>query len=250
MAGSIQQRLSELRWESPGSFTLDGVRFDLEDMNAPRDGDGYKVMKPITLLEAYAAALKDAPAENVLELGIHKGGSTALFAVLLQPRKIVSIDISGPAKALERFRREHPLGARISPRYNTSQADAEALGRILAEEFDDPLDLVIDDASHDYDLTRASFETLFPRLRPFGWYVIEDWSWAHVHPLKMWPDRPALSNLAFQLTMVCASQPELIDSIEIRPGVAFVRKGSCAPSTSRLDLDRSYWAGDRTLKLL
>ena len=39
----------------------------------------------------------------------------------------------------------------------------------------EPLDLVIDDASHLYGPTMASFEVLFPRLRPGGLYVIEDW---------------------------------------------------------------------------
>jgi predicted methyltransferase len=38
---------------------------------------------------------------------------------------------------------------------------------------DQLLDLVVDDTSH-LGPTRASFNTLFPRLRPGGVYVIED----------------------------------------------------------------------------
>ena len=42
-----------------------------------------------------------------------------------------------------------------------------------------PVDLVIDDASHRYPETVASFEVLFPRLRTGGLYVIEDWTAEH-----------------------------------------------------------------------
>jgi hypothetical protein len=59
------------------------------------------------------------------------------------------------------------------------QADREALQEIIAREFDGPVDLVIDDASHIYEPTRASFETLFPRLGRGGLYIIEDWQWSY-----------------------------------------------------------------------
>jgi hypothetical protein len=49
----------------------------------------------------------------------------------------------------------------------------------VAHEFSAPLDLVIDDASHIYGPTKASFQALFPLLRPGGLYLIEDWAWAH-----------------------------------------------------------------------
>ena len=38
---------------------------------------------------------------------------------------------------------------------------------------------MIDDASHKLDLTRRSFEMLFPLLREGGVYVIEDWAAQH-----------------------------------------------------------------------
>ena len=38
---------------------------------------------------------------------------------------------------------------------------------------------MIDDASHLYEPSLASFETLFPLLRPGGTYIIEDWKWEH-----------------------------------------------------------------------
>ncbi len=40
--------------------------------------------------------------------------------------------------------------------------------------------MVIDDCSHQLAATRSSFETLFPRLRHGGLYVIEDWNADHL----------------------------------------------------------------------
>ena len=63
--------------------------------------------------------------------------------------------------------------------------DAPVLARRVDAAFGNrPLDLVMDDASHLGPQTRASFETLFPRLRAGGLYIIEDWSW-HLQGLDL-----------------------------------------------------------------
>jgi cephalosporin hydroxylase len=41
---------------------------------------------------------------------------------------------------------------------------------------DIPLDIVVDDASHEYAKTAASFRLWWPSLRPGGYYVVEDTS--------------------------------------------------------------------------
>ncbi len=239
-----------MNWTSATSFSLDGVDFVLEDLGTSYDGEAYSVMKPAAFLDAYGQVLAAAPTRNVFELGIRKGGSTVLFASLFQPDRIVSIDITGPVPALEKFRGEHPDGGRVSAHYRTSQDDEARLNEILAQEFDGPLDVVLDDASHDYHLTRASFEILFPRLRPGGYYVIEDWQWAHAPGFMLWTDKPALSNLVFQLMMVCAGHPDLVARIQLYPGVAFVQKGGSAASDGRLELEKLCWMQDRTFNLL
>jgi hypothetical protein len=61
-----------------------------------------------------------------------------------------------------------------------NQEDREAVREIAEHEFDAPLDLVIDDASHLYEPTRTSFDALFPLLRPGGLYIVEDWQMAYV----------------------------------------------------------------------
>jgi hypothetical protein len=62
---------------------------------------------------------------------------------------------------------------RIKTYWKTDQADKTRLRTIVETEFDGPLDLLIDDASHLYRQTRASFEALFPLLVPGGLSIIE-----------------------------------------------------------------------------
>lgn len=251
MPNPIRRRLEELNWTSPTSFTLDGIEFGLTDIGAPKPRPPVLALKkPASFLEVYDQALADTPTRNVLELGVAFGGSAMLFAALLEPEKIVSVDISGPVPYFDELRRSHPLGRCLTVCYETSQDDEAKLKLILDREFDGPLDLVIDDASHDYALTRSTFEILFPRLRPHGVFAIEDWQWAHAPGFWDRQDQPALSNLIYQLMMVCAGRSDLIAGVEIFQGVAFVRKGAAEPSEDRLDIESLCWMQGRTFNLL
>ena len=76
------------------------------------------------------------------------------------------IDIQALAPDLDDWLLEHDAGRIVHTYYKTDQADVGRLGQILEDEFgNEPLDLVIDDASHLRAQTvRVSFNTLFPRL--------------------------------------------------------------------------------------
>lgn len=142
----------------------------------------FFIVKTLELVERYrrlcAGAWKHA---RIVELGIAEGGSTALLALLAEPRKLVAVDIeTQPLEALAEFIAAHGLGDSVRPHYGVDQANHRQLAGVVDDERgDELLDVVIDDASHDYFLTKASFETLFPRLRPGGVFVIEDWNAAH-----------------------------------------------------------------------
>jgi len=74
------------------------------------------------------------------------------------------------------------------------------------------IDLVIDDASHLLDETRASFETLFPLMRPGGIYVIEDWNSDHLvadglERALLDVDNPGHAKLVADLGKAIAAQP-------------------------------------------
>ena len=120
--------------------------------------------------------------------------------------------------------------------FSTSQSDGEVLEHIVRNELANELDLVVDDASHTYEQTKASFEILFPLLQPGGIYLIEDWSWAHM-PRYQSPDAPfskrhALSNLLFEQIMLMGST-SLIAEIRVWNFLYLIRKARSACSGSK-----------------
>ncbi|MFZ6002782.1 MAG: class I SAM-dependent methyltransferase [Actinomycetota bacterium] len=138
----------------------------------------FLLRKPASLVELYLELAARFQQANIVELGIAAGGSTALISLVARPRKLISCELSPePVGALASFIEAHDLLSIVKPYYGVDQADAARLASIVDSELDgEPLDLVIDDASHLHDETRSSFETLYPRLRPGGLYIIEDWA--------------------------------------------------------------------------
>ena len=248
---SLPDRLARAQWLSEQSFVLEGITFGLADIGMKRlAAPAIALKKPRAFLETYARVLDGHATRNVLELGLNHGGSAAFFTVLLQPDKLISVDISGPVRQFDELRAAHSIGGRLCAAYQTSQDDEAALSALLDGETNGPLDLVIDDASHQYDLTRRSFEILFPRLRPGGCYVIEDWQWAHAPGFWDRLEQPALSNLLFQLLMISPGHPELIAHVDVHPSMAFVWKGNAPAERQRLDIDALCFMQDRAFTLL
>jgi predicted O-methyltransferase YrrM len=140
-----------------------------------------EVMKPRDLVNCYIDLCRELEPRRIFELGIKRGGSTAMISELTRPDKLVAIELATrPVNLLDRYISERSLGDVVRPYYGVNQADHDRLREIVDAEFGaEPIDLVVDDASHFYDETRSSFETLFPHLRPGGLFVIEDWSWQH-----------------------------------------------------------------------
>jgi predicted O-methyltransferase YrrM len=184
-------------WTAENEFSVGNTDFAVVEFGRrPSDGGGTKrfrgrrklaIYKSREQVEAYVDLVAAFPASRIVELGIKAGGSTALLASLVQPSRLVAVDIArGAAHGLETFLDTHGLRGHVRPYYGVDQADRNRLARIVAEEFkDEPIDLVIDDASHLLEPTRASFEVLFRRLRSDGLFVIEDWSWEHAVASKV-----------------------------------------------------------------
>lgn len=158
---------------------------DIELRVAPLGGydipDHLVIVKAIEVLDAYRDLLARFDRPSMVELGIAYGGSVSFFALVADPTRLVAIEMASErVPLLDRLIEERGLGDRVSLHYGIDQADRRRVGAIVASEFEgEPIDLVIDDASHLYDETVASFETLFPHLRPGGEYIIEDWSCDH-----------------------------------------------------------------------
>lgn len=113
----------------------------------------------------------------VLEIGVHHGGSLALWRDYFPSARITGIDadvtqarVSGPRIEL----------------FQGQQHDPAFLRDVARKVAPDGFDLIIDDASHIGWLTQATFRALFhDHLKPGGLYVIEDWGTGY---LPEWPD--------------------------------------------------------------
>ncbi len=216
-----------IEWVSEEDFRIDGTDFACcpPGRTVKSSADRFMLQKASWAVEAYAELLDRLAPKRILELGVLEGGSVALLALLARPEKLVAADISpGPVPALEEFVQRRSLEDVVAVHFGVDQADREALAGIVTAEFgDSQLDLIIDDASHDLDRSRASFDALFPTLRPGGLYVLEDWSWAHA-PVPVWTDQTPLSVMVFELAMASV-QHGLIAGMEINRGWAIVERG-------------------------
>jgi len=86
---------------------------------------------------------------------------------------------------------------------------------------------------------------LFPFLRPGGYYIIEDWGWAHWQDdqwrtQEIWSDRPALTNLVIELIMLSASRPDLLSKVIVNHNTAVLRRGAGKIEPERFDLSKLY----------
>lgn len=178
-----------LAWSDDESCTVDGVTF-VHSFKKTESPDRFSIRKRRELLEDYVALLVSrADGGNVVELGIAQGGSAALACLVSRPRRLVALELATTrVRALDELIERRDLGDVLRPHYGVDQGDRRRVADIVdAEVGDEPLDLVIDDASHLLEPTRATFEVLFPRLRPGGLLVIEDWQWQHKQRLGIDP---------------------------------------------------------------
>lgn len=160
--------------------------------------------------------------QRILELGIWRGGSIALWNEVFHPERLAAIDLlpepEVPALA-EYVERANPT--RISLHWNASQDDTTALAEVFARDFDGQApDLVIDDASHQYGPTRRSFEWIFPRMAHKSLYVIEDWRSSVHRP----PGPESIHRIASDLTYTLACGQSPLASVTARGGIIIVER--------------------------
>jgi SAM-dependent methyltransferase len=206
----------------PPDFLTEGARVDV--------GKGeFFIFKPRSRVEEYAALIEEVEPQHVFELGVYQGGSTLFFAELARPQRIVAIDrlpLTDVRDRMARYAASRGLTDVVRVFGEVDQADRHRLAQIVEHEFDGaPLDLVVDDCSHLYEATRASFNELFPRLRPGGVYVIEDWRLAHSALGEWLPEQVPLSRLLFEIVLALAGMPDLITEVSIDKGAASITRG-------------------------
>jgi len=244
------ETLERMRWQGD-RMLLDDLVFRLEhyrdDASWELGDECFRFFKIESLVDEYAKFLRlhqDFRPRNVFELGIWDGGSVAFWFELFHPRRHVAIDLTEREDShyFTRYTRSRGLADAIATYWGTDQAERERLRAIAASELDGELDLVIDDCSHLYGPTRASFEALFPLLRPGGLYILEDWAWSHwdefQSPLHIWSDETPLTRLVFDCVEAIGSSPHALANMTVYRGFAVVERGpDRAISSASFSLD-------------
>lgn len=157
------------------------------------------------------------PRATVCEVGVHQGESLRLWQLLFPLGDVVGVDISSVAT--------WPEGTR---RVVSDQVAEDLPSTLLALNHGERFDLIVEDASHDGDASRRTWELLWPLVRPGGYYVIEDWqvgfeSW----DAARFPRQPSMLATAKGLLYTLDSADGEVESITYRFGQIILKK--CAP---------------------
>lgn len=115
-------------------------------------------------LEVYERAIGHLRDRNfqLVEIGVHKGSSTRMWAEYFQQARIIGVDIKKSCKQYETDRIRIRIG---------NQSKPEFLARLARET--SPL-VVVDDGSHVWRHQIDTFRALFPVVRPGGYFIVED----------------------------------------------------------------------------
>lgn len=193
--------------------------------------------------------LADKPL-NFLEVGVLHGGALLMFARYLPHARFLGIDINPPPSLFFDALKAWKLEDRVHVVQGSQDDKAFVRGEIQQFFGDQRLDVVIDDASHMYRRTKATFDHVFyDFLRPGGYYFIEDWGCGY---WPKWPDgnangRRGLPRLIKELVDLTAledrtllwqgkralrvSEVQLspIDYMIVRPSVVAIKKSKQTP---------------------
>src|ERR1017187_8729958 len=177
--GELPGLSERLVWHDATHLQVGDTRFFLTiDQNAAGAAEStaeqFVLMKLDVLVNSTLEHLPDS-IENMVELGIYKGGSIAMNEELYSPQKFVGIEGSAKrVQALDNFIQQRGATDRIKLYYGTDQGDRTTVESIALENFGGErcLDLVIDDCSHLYEPTKTSLNVFLPLLRYGGIYLI------------------------------------------------------------------------------
>jgi hypothetical protein len=149
------------------------------------------------------------PKGRVCELGVENGESLRMWRSLFPLGEVVGVDADKdavwPAGTVK------VVGRQEDPR--------------LSDELDGMFDLIVDDASHDGLLTQQSWFSLWRKVKPGGYYVIEDWAVA-LRSDERWGGcwGPGMLKVAESFLPMMAYRDGQIDEIRYRFGLIVIRK--------------------------
>ena len=222
-----------IHWTSEKEFSTGGVNFKIDLSNneerSKQMSSHFIIMKNRSRIEKYLQFARETnPLGNILELGCSEGGSTIFFDKIFEPTKIIGIDSSAKLNpSLEDYSLNN--GSRLITYPNVAQTNKQRILKIVKEEFNNKIDLVIDDASHWYEPTKQSFKFLFPFLNPGAKYIIETWNWSfkpsQQNDKHSWFKKHSLANLLFEFIEDVAIN-NAIECVEINQEMAIIHKSN------------------------
>lgn len=236
---------TEISWLADDRFRVGDLTFVCtHDYTRATTENEIVLLKRRPFIEFYTSLIERTQPKHLLEIGFFEGGSSLLWAALFPDLRVTSVDIRRERPAIEALAQR--FGGRLQFNWETSQDDAAALARII--EARGLPNMIIDDASHQYDLTRRTFEHLYPRLAPGEKYVIEDWGWGHWPGWNMaqWSDVPTMSNLIVELGIAAASTTQWIAYLELDSRACTLTRGA---AQGALSLDELWSKRGRDLSL-
>lgn len=221
-------------------FEIEGVEFVIDERPGTQRGKStenrFILVKNAGCLDFYRNWDKKKP-NTIMEVGMFEGGSLVMLDKIFKPRKMVGMDIrEEPIQPLETYARNH---SHIKTYYGSSQSDPVTL-KIARENFSETgIDLVLDDASHLHDHTKATFEMLFPMVTVGGHYIIEDWAWSFGKNYQgsnaVWSNQPAMANLIFHLVALAGSTG-LIRQVHVQRELVCITRGAGPVPSNLFDL--------------
>lgn len=128
----------------------------------------YKNLKIDKYYDVYSDLFDSMKEKNVklLEIGVYECGSLKIWHDYFKQGKIIGLDRRQISNSLLKG------FDRISV-YQGDQTDINVLQKIINE--NGKFDIIIDDASHIGQVTKASYNFLFKYVKSGGYYIIEDW---------------------------------------------------------------------------
>ena len=245
---------SPIKWIDDNNFSTQNFTFSgsVEKYDGKTNDQRVAILKHRQFIEIYRELIPNG-ADLIFEIGFFQGGMPLFFADMIEPKKIVGIDYHKPTDKLTNLVESQNLSEMIKLYGDVLQDDVPKITGILESEFgSEPLDLIIDDCSHEYDNTKICFENFFSYLKPGGLYVIEDWGWQH-WPGEPWQSKashfhgkPGMTNIVFEAIMTLGTDPGLISRVNVvSEFCTVITRGPKLAHGERLDLDSSYLTAGR-----
>ncbi|MGC1488057.1 MAG: hypothetical protein WA784_09755, partial [Albidovulum sp.] len=158
MSNPNEENATKLEWSSKNEFKIGDVAFfatvEAAEYHVRESSkDSLLIVKTREMIECELNATRHLDVKNIVDIGVWQGGSVALLDSVFRPDRMVAIEYSErELPALDDYITRQGRTSNINLHKGVNQADRDNLIKILDREFGTkPIDLAIDDASHQYE---------------------------------------------------------------------------------------------------